>query len=151
MPSYLLSSCNGGFRWPAVAADQGYDSLTSSQRYVGAVCDFRMGSLAAIPPAIDCRILVASSLAQRVCQALQDYGAYVVDVHPSWDPTCGCPRTDWRPMTINVEASSAPTLTAIGSELLTIVQNLSVVTNNSPLNVGGGGTRRAPLAPPIGN
>lgn len=149
LPSYLLSNCAGGYRWPAIVADAGHEDPGSWQYYAGSNCDLRMGALLAIPPTADCTALVSSTLARRLCAALRDYGAYVVDVHPSWDAACGCPRTDWRPMTINAEHGAETALDAVGSQLLTLFQELAVVANNSASSIGGGGTPRVPLAPPI--
>ncbi len=151
LPSYVLSSCSSGYRWPATASDSGYNDIGSWQYYAGINCNLRMGSLLAVPPAVNCDTLVAATLARRICHAMQDYGAYVVDVHPSWDAGCQCPRTDWRPMTVNGEIGTANPVEAVGSQMLTLFENLDVVTNNSSSAIGGGGTPRVPLAPPIGN
>lgn len=151
MPSYLLSNCSSGYRWPAIAADSSFNDSGSWQYYAGSNCNLRMGALLAIPPSLNCDTLVAAALARRICKAMQDYGAYVVDVHPSWNAGCQCPRTDWRPMTINGEIGTGDATTAVGSQLLTLFENLHVVSNNSSSSVGGGGTPRVPLAPPIGN
>jgi hypothetical protein len=149
LPSHVLSGCEEGHRWPARTADTGYDNPQSWQYYAGANCGLRMGSLLAIPPGVNCQTLVTATLARRICVALQDYGAYVVDVHPSWNTTCQCPRTDWRPMTINGEIGTAAPVGAVGSQVLTLFENLHVVTNNGESSVGGGGSPRAPLPPPI--
>lgn len=151
MPSYLLSKCNGGQRWPAQNADSGYSDTGSWQYYAGTICDLRMGSLLAMPANVNCDTLVSAALARRICKALQDYGAYVVDVHPSWNAGCLCPRTDWRPMTLNGEAGTEAPTEAVGSQILTLFENLDVIANNSASNLGGGGTPRVPLSPPISN
>jgi|CXWL01.1.fsa_nt_gi hypothetical protein len=151
LPSYVLSSCSSGYRWPALTADSGYNNSGSWQYYAGSNCSLRMGALLAVPPSVNCDTLVSATLARRICKAMQDYGAYVVDVHPSWNAGCQCPRTDWRPMTINGEVGTAGAVEAVGSQMLTIFDNLDVVNNNSSTSVGGGGAPRVPLAPPIGN
>lgn len=151
MPSYVLSNCSGGYRWPAIAADTGFGDSGSWQYYAGSNCNLRMGSLLAIPANADCNTLVSAGLGRRICKALQDYGAYVVDVHPSWNAGCQCANTNWRPMTINGEIGTGDAMYAVESQLLTLFENLHVVSNNSSSNVGGGGTPRVPLAPPIGN
>lgn len=151
LPSHLLSGCGQGHRWPALTGDTGYDDPQSWQYYAGGNCELRMGSLLAIPPSANCQTLVTSELARRICRALQDYGAYVVDVHPSWNTTCQCPRTDWQPMTINGETGTAGAVSAVGSQVLTLFQNLHVVANNAASTVGGGGAPRVPLSPPINN
>jgi hypothetical protein len=110
-----------------------------------------MGALLAVPPATNCDALVSATLARRICHAMQDYGAYVVDVHPSWSAWCQCPRLEWRPMTINGEAGTGSAVSAVGSQMLTLFAGLQVVTNNGASTIGGGGAPRVPLTPPIGN
>ena len=130
-----LSNCNGGYRWPAVAAD-GYHN----DAYRGQNCDLRMGSLLALPPAFACPS--GTSLTARICQAMKDYGLYVGDTHNA---------PGWNPLSIIGEIGTASSLTGISGQLVPLAEALQVVTNNSSSNVGGGGTPRAPLAPPIGN
>jgi hypothetical protein len=143
LPVATLSNCNNGYRWPAQIADSGYGDSGSWSFYSGSICAMRMGSLIAIHPSENCNTLVTSTLARRICAALQNYGAYVVDTHPN--------VSGWNPMTLNGEIGTEAAVSAVGSELLTLFQKLQVVTNNSSTNIGGGGTPRVPLAPPIGN
>jgi len=98
-----------------------------------------MGSLLAIPPGVNCETIVAADLSRRICHALQDYGAYVVDIHPG--------NGSWRPFTINGE----PGAPLNGSQMIALFNNLQVVTNNASGSVGGGGTLRVPLLPAISN
>lgn len=141
LPAATLSNCGSGFRWPALAADSGFNVSGSSSFYSGGQCALQMGSLLAIGPSLNCNTLVSSVLAQRVCVALQDYGAYVVDTAPQ----------GYNAMVLIGEWGTANALSAISSDLLTLFTQLSVVTNNGPSSIGGGGTPLAPLAPPIGN
>jgi hypothetical protein len=143
LPVSALSGCSSGYRWPAQIADSGFNEPGSWSYYSGSVCDMRMGSLIALPPAEDCNAIVSAPLARRICQALQDYGAYVVDTHPN--------APGWSPSTLNGEIGTGPAVEAVGGQLLTVFAKLKVVSNNSPSSIGGGGTPRVPLAPPIGN
>jgi hypothetical protein len=131
--------CDNGYRWPAQIADGGWDGGGSS-RYAGQVPTLCMGSLLALSPSVNCNALVAAELSRRICAALRDYGAYVVDIHPT--------TSSWRPFTINLESGNDP---LNGTEMIALFQQLQVVMNNSQSSVGGGGTPRVPLAPPIGN
>jgi hypothetical protein len=97
-----------------------------------------MGSLLALPPSTPCN--TGAELTRRVCAALRDYGAYVVDIHPT--------TSSWRPFTLNLESGTDP---LNGNEMIGLFQQLQVIVNNGSGNIGGGGTPRAPLAPPIGN
>ena len=54
-------------------------------------------------------------------------------------------------MTINGEIGTQSSLDAIGSQLVPMITSLKVIANNASNNIGGGGTPRVPLAPPIGN
>ncbi|MEX2114636.1 MAG: hypothetical protein WD845_15690 [Pirellulales bacterium] len=122
------------FVWPASWADggDGDDYGTSGNLY--------MGSLLAIPPEVDLRRLKLSPQGQAVAQALQDYGAYVVDQGSA-------------NIIYYVEPSAHDVLATSAAELGRLTPLLRVVTNNSPLNVGGGGTTRrvAAPAPPLPN
>jgi hypothetical protein len=136
-----VGQCDAGHRWPAIIADAGWNSVGGGSHYSGAVNQLCMGSLLALPPSINCESLVAAELSRRICAALRDYGAYVVDVHPN--------GPNWRPFTINGEIGVGSQVS--GSQMITLFQNLQVVTNNSSSTIGGGGTPRVPLAPPIAN
>lgn len=143
LPVSALSNCSGGYRWPAQVADSGYNESGSWSFYSGSVCAMRMGSLIALPPTENCNTLVSATLARRICQALQDYGAYVVDTHPN--------VSGWSPSTLNGEIGTGPAVEAVGGQLLTLFAKLKVVSNNGEGSIGGGGTPRVPPAPPIGN
>lgn len=142
LPVSVLSACNGGYRWPALTADDGF-SVPGVNQYTGTNCELRMGSLLALAPDEDCDGLVTAALARRVCRALQNYGAYVVDSHPN--------MAGWRPLTLNGEYGTAGAFYAISGQLLTLFERLQVVTNNGPGSVGGGGSPRVPLLPMINN
>jgi hypothetical protein len=132
----FLSCSDGGYRWPAFRADAYMDCSS----YGGDVPALRMGSLLAILPSVDCDATVTSRHARKLCHALQDYGAYVVD-DTYWDVHA-------IDLDVNAEFGDGG---SFHSDMQRLFQMLSVVDNNSASNVGGGGTPRAPLAPPIGN
>lgn len=67
-----LSPSNGGFRSPAVRADEDMSG------YTGTVTELRMGSLLALSPDFDADAL-ASQTGQQLARTLKKYGAYVVD------------------------------------------------------------------------
>lgn len=134
--SSILSSCNGGYRWPAIAADGYYNS--GSFAYVGSMCDFRMGSLMALPATYNCQAYIGT--AREICTALKHYGAYVGDTHPGWNP-----------VSIIGEWGTASAIGLAAAQIEQMAEALLVVTNNGPSSVGGGGVPLVPLAPPIGN
>jgi hypothetical protein len=133
-----VGECDGGYRWPAIAADGGWNDVGGNSNYSGSVNQLCMGALLALPPGTNCGALVTGELSQRICAALRDYGAYVVDVHP-YGPT-------WRPFTINGEVGVGSMIS--GSQMITLFNSLQVVVNNGPGTVG---SPRVPLAPAIGN
>lgn len=132
-----LSYVGGGHRWPAADAD----SYASAQTYTGTNLDLRMGSLVALPTDVTPEGLQVSSAAGRkLFAALQDYGAYITD-DAAWDH--------------HYLAAEASAYEGTGwgqeesDELNRMVSALSVVVNNSPASVGGGGEPRRPLLPEL--
>lgn len=112
--------------WPALAYD-------TNNKYTGTV---PMGSLLAIPAAVDVTKIGLSEVGVVVARAAQDYGVYVGD-------------TGGEGITIQAELGN-PDLAHVGVDDPTIiVRKLQRVTNNSATTRGGGGVPRAPLAPPF--
>lgn len=147
-----LSPSDGGFRWPAITADSFYDDSNSPNRYDGELPELRMGALLAIPPDVDIADLgLKTEAGRKIAWTMQNYGAYVVD------------DTTWDSHALDVEAGVADEFRSAygygseGSEgpwyddMMTIFGALSVVDNNRPSSIGGGGAPLQPLAPPIGN
>lgn len=132
----FLSCTNSGYRWPAYRADAYMDCSS----YGGNVPAMRMGSLLALLPSVNCDTVVSSRQARKLCVAFQDYGAYVVD-DTYWDVHAIA-------LDGNAEFGDGG---SFDSDMQRLFQMLQVVDNNSPSSIGGGGTPRAPLAPPIGN
>jgi len=116
--------------WPATAQDG-----NAATTYSGSV---PMGSLAAIPPSVDVTTLGLTPTGVAVARALQDYGAYVVD-------RSGC-------VCLYAEPTSAGTQQAgdLRRDVGKLRSLLRLVTDNGPAAVGGGGTPRVALAPPLG-
>lgn len=134
-----------GYRWPADRADK-----YAAQQYGGKNPELVQGSLLAIPPDITVSSLgLKTQPAMKLFHALQDYGAYIVD------------DTAWNAHAIPLEhrvlkefrqtygygfnSSEGPFF----EDVMRLFTRLSVVSNNTPESVGGGGDPRAPLAPPI--
>lgn len=154
MPANRLSNdgvapCNGngsrvGYRWPAVWSDDGYNTPGGDSEYSGSVQNLCMGALLALPQSYNCTN--QSELADRVCAALRDFGAYIVDIHPK---TCaGC----WHPFTLNGEPAVADAIgddTTSDNEMITLISALQVVSNNSSSTIGGGGAPVVPTAPAL--
>jgi hypothetical protein len=115
-----------GFVWPALAQDSDGPSL-----YSGTI---PMGSLVAIPPSVDIDAMNLTPEGEALGRALQDYGAYVA----------------LRAGTVAVfcELSCDPTqATKLNKAWWELYPKMRVVTNNSPISVGGGGTPRVAALP----
>lgn len=134
-----------GFRWPADRADS-----YAEKGYHGSNHALGMGSLLCLKPDLDIDALgLSTTPARKIARALQDYGAYVVD-DAAHDVFYFCAERGVREETgevlgISLEGSSGPYFEDI-SKLLPLLQ---VVDDNAPDSIGGGGKRRAPLAPPL--
>jgi hypothetical protein len=95
-----------------------------------------MGSLLAIPSGVDLTSLGLTPAGMMVARALRDYGAYVVD------------RSSVGVIYVEPTAPQA-WLDDLRKDVPTLLSVLSLVTNNSPENIGGGGRPLAPFAPPL--
>ena len=146
-----------GYRWPARMADKYAPTSYGTKRMAAPNPECRMGALLALPASMNISDLeLETEPAKRIAQALQDYGAYIVD------------DTAWDIFTIAIEwgpdgrfsdefeknwgfrlthTSSAPT--EWSRDLEKIFMSLHVVVNNTPETPGGGGTPRRELAPPF--
>jgi hypothetical protein len=147
----------GGFRWPATTADcdSCYGTVTGPNNNNPAM---KMGALLAIPPSINIGNLgLETEPAKQLAWTLQNYGAYIVD------------STGGAAFAFSVEEGAAGSFqaqfkadwgfpfyqwvinnTPWSRDIQRIRPVLQVVDNNSPTSIGGGGTPRQPLAPPIG-
>lgn len=139
---YDASEADPGYRWPADRAD----SYAASGGYSGTNPEFQMGALLALDPAVDIAALgVTDPTALRVCTALRDYGAYVVD------------DSGWDAHNLAYEQGAAesvglPTNTAYQSQVDSCFSAMSVVSNSAGATPGGGApgsSRRAPAAAPL--
>lgn len=141
----------GGFRWPAVKADD-----HAEKAYGGEHEYFRMGALMALRPSFDLGRLKTEP-GRIVGRACQDYGIYVVDNSGTWDTFQIA--TEWspdgrvvdefhrawgHPFSVHRKPNSQ-----WWQDIETIFTNLHVIANNGPHTIGGGGTPRQPLAPPL--
>lgn len=152
-----LSPTDGGFRWPALRADRGYDH--PSKGYGGTVPEAKMGALLALPRDFDIEAL-QSEPARILAQTLQRYGAYVVD-GTGWSTAAFA--TEWGPQGRVTEEfqqvwgfpivgdadSAAGRQREFLEDIEIIYGGLHVVDDNARDSVGGAGERLAPWAPPF--
>lgn len=136
-----------GYRWPANRADN-----YAAKRYHGKNPALVQGSLLAIPPKVtESSLKLQTPAGKKLFHALQDYGAYIVD-DASWDAHYFAVEKG-----VLEEFDSTYGYKFTGREgkfyddFMSLFQAMYIVDNNTPKSIGGGGKRRAPLAPPIGN
>jgi hypothetical protein len=147
-----LSQAGGGHRWPAVAADSFSNDPNNPEAYGGPLPQLRMGSLLAIPGDIDIAAMgLTTPAARKLAWTMQNYGAYIVD-DTAWDSHAldvesGVAGEFQAAFGHGIEATAGPWY----EDVMKIFGLLAVVNNNGPDSIGGGGTTRQPLAPPIGN
>jgi hypothetical protein len=132
----FLSYTNGGFRWPAAAADS-----YAASAYTGTRPETRMGSLLALAPALTPESLgISTAVGRKLFAAMQDYGGYITD-DSAWDANY-----------MSVDAAAVGTFSwgaAEQEDMRRIIDAASVVMNNSATSIGGGGTPRQPLLPEL--
>lgn len=143
-----------GYRWPAYRADAYANGVYGTQRSSAVVEEMRMGALLALAPEIEIDAMnLETTPAKILARAFQDYGAYVVD-DTAWNVYAIV--TEWSTegrvidefeaawgFPFNESSRDTPWT----RDMKRIFSALSIVINNSPTTIGGGGTPRQPLAP----
>lgn len=130
------------YRWPARGSDKYALDRNKTDRYVGTNPETRIGSLLALRPGLkpsDLNISTKEGL--KIFHAMQDWGGYFTE-DSAWDAN-----------TIVVDASAVGTFswdTRQKEEFGRIIDAASVVTNNGPNSIGGGGTPRVAGHEPFG-
>ncbi len=136
-----------GYRWPADRADD-----YAAENYGGSNHALVQGSLLAIPPVITKESLnLQTPAAKKLFDALQDYGAYIVDDSAGdahyFAVEKGVTDEFRHKYGYKFRTKSGKWY----DDFMKLFEALYIVDNNSPNSIGGGGTPRAALAPPIGN
>ena len=152
------TSSTPGWRWPATNPDGYAGDQTNDGHYQGSDPRVVQGALLAIAPTHTAASLgLKTRPARRILQALQDYGAYIVDdtgsesyhLCPSREAAGEFLEVYGHPIDTDARATGAAK--DWHDDLMKLVPLLAVVDNNRADNVGGGGRRRAALAPPLGD
>lgn len=145
-----------GFRWPARAADAYAADHYYKDRSNEPVPACRMGALLAIPAQMKIEDLhLETEPARILAQALQEYGAYLVDdtgwnvyaIVTEWSPEARF--TDEFEKNWGFSFAEASPDTPWAKDMAKIFAVLHVVDNNSPATIGGGGNPCVPLAAPL--
>jgi hypothetical protein len=140
------------YHWPATTVDNSANSTT----YGGTNPNFGPGSLLALPTTFNTNSLTTTP-GKIAAQAFKDYGAYVVDDVGSNGWALSIEQgpngrvLDEFSSLYGYSMDKPASGSAFMNDLVAIFQALQIVTNNSSTNIGGGGTRRQPAPPAIGN
>lgn len=154
---YDRQDATQGFRWPALMCDNYAHKGPQDGGYAGTDPRIEMGALLAIHPRHTAASLgLRTRPARHIFQALQDYGAYIVDdagsdsywLCPSYEATGEFREVFGYAMDQGPEAKGPAK--EWYDDVMRLVRVLSVVDNNRADNIGGGGKRRAPAAPSFG-
>jgi len=160
--SVFQSDC---YRWPADRADI-HAAATYGSKRLGNSPEMKMGALLAIPASVNLSTMgLETEPGKQLAWTLQNYGAYINDTQEvqaftfdaesgpgpdglftsfkaQFEADYGFPlEQSWRGTSGNTSLWS--------SDMQKLMTALHVVTNNGPSSIGGGGTPRQPLAPPL--
>lgn len=154
------TSLTDAYRWPANKADSYWGAAGSGYgQFISAPVACKMGALLAIPTSVNINSLgFETTPGLMLAWTLQNYGAYIVDstggasismcteegYHGSFTAQF---QSDWGFPWLARQSPS----TAWGRDFVRCYTHFSVVDNNSPTSIGGGGTPLQPLAPDIGS
>eukprot|EP01090_Pellita_catalonica_P010480 TRINITY_DN21923_c0_g1_i1.p1 TRINITY_DN21923_c0_g1~~TRINITY_DN21923_c0_g1_i1.p1 ORF type:complete len:373 (-),score=42.66 TRINITY_DN21923_c0_g1_i1:4-1122(-) len=137
------------FTWPALNCDGYAHSCANAPTlcYNGTNIYLKPGALLAIPP--NKAPVLKTEGARKIAFALENYGGYLVDdTADNRGTLClekGATEQFQQVYGYPFDARSGDFF----DDLLRIFQSLSIVKNNTPNTVGGGGSPVRPLAPPI--
>ena len=144
--NYEPASPTPGYRWPADRADSAAPSI-----YKGKDPQLVMGSLLSIPPNVtEDSLGLITPAGKKLFHALQDYGGYQVDATGADTYALAVEQgvEDEFKAVYGYEFSASAN-NPFYEDFMKLFQALNIIINNGSNSVGGGGTRRAPLAPPF--
>jgi hypothetical protein len=144
------------YRWPASTAD-GYAIGWYGSKNPSQSAAVKMGALLAIPSSVDISTLgLETEPGKMLAWTLQNYGAYIVD--DTYQDGFGFaiengPNGSFRSQFLANYGFDFPAVVRDDTPWVRdnqrLVRALSVVDNNGPDSIGGGGTPRQPLALPL--
>ena len=145
---YYDKKTDCGYVWPADRHD-GY-AATGEDAYGGSDPDLRMGSLLTIPQNVTAESLgIKTEVGKKIFYAVQNYGCYIADDtigdNFGWSVENGVCEEVVREYGFKLDTSNSNS--QYFKDMMSLITNLYIVTNNSPTSVGGGGTPCKPLAP----
>jgi hypothetical protein len=160
--AYKCTTASACFRWPAQWADSyavgWYGTSTNNPNAQNTAV--KMGALLALPPTVViANIGLSTEPAKQLAWTLQNYGAYIDEdsygnsflISTENGPDGAF--TDQFQTDYGMGFNQASNATGAGGKWSGDIQKLlpllQVIDNNAPTTIGGGGTPRQPLAPPI--
>lgn len=130
-----------GFKWPATSADS-----YASTVYLGNDPNIVMGSLLAIPPDVTSESIGIKTFAgEKLFFTMQNYGVYFTE--DSYGDYWGLIVERGVDNELLNEFGFSVSSETFINDMNKLMTALSVVTNNSPNQIGGGGAPIQPLAP----
>ncbi len=145
---YNQDSATPGYRWPADRAD-----AAAPRIYKGENPQLVMGTLLAIAPeATEQSLGLRTPAGKKLFHALQDYGGYVVDTTGDNNHAIALEQgveEEFKATYGYKFSTHARSNNPFYADMMRLFQGLQIVVNNQADQVGGGGERRATLAPPL--
>lgn len=139
------SQSKPGYRWPADRADS-----YAAKEYKGTNPNLVMGTLLAMPSSVtEASLGLQTPAARKIFHALQDYGAYVVDDTAGDTHAFAVEKGVFNEFRATFGYDFYGTRGTFYDDFMKLFKALHIVYNNEPNTIGGGGTPRAPLAPPM--
>ena len=145
--SYDADDPTPGYRWPATGADSYAGDPGNPAHYQGTNPLLEMGTLLALHPDLTpAELGLETEVGRKLFAAMQTYGIYIVE-DSAWDQTLLVweKGVEQEINNLGLEPDSG----SLKADFNRLFQALSIVTNNGPDSIGGGGTPLAPLAPPF--
>ena len=130
-----------GFKWPAVGADS-----YAKEQYSGTNRHILMGSLLAIPPHLTADAVGLETIpGRKLFFAMQNYGVYFTE-DAAWDTWDLIVERD---VELEFKETFGFSMSSViwNNEVNKLMKALSVVVNNMPDQIGGGGAPLQPYAP----
>jgi hypothetical protein len=156
---FKATTSTEAWRWPATNASSdavGTYGVSNNNTHTA----MRMGSLLAIPASVNLTTLgLTTDPGKQFAWTLQNYGAYIVDsqgapgftlsVEDGPDGSFPAQFLSDYGFALSQTINAGTPSDAFAADMQLLIANLSVVDNNSPSSIGGGGTPRQPAAPAI--
>lgn len=153
---------NACFRWPALRADAGAVDGYGTEAWAGLPTGAKMGMLVTLPSSFNVEAL-QTEVAKILGRSIRDYGSYLVDGDAGLDVFMwavewsheGRVKTEfeseWGIKGFHRPADGAMPALQVDflEDMRDIEEALCLVNDNASNNVGGAGTRRAPMAGPL--